>query len=666
MEKRDLIKGIILINACLILMPFVSAEILIGQVDSLYNVGDTLNYNITISASTSTSDFLISKIVCDSGDIEIFKSPYSLKSSERKMISISAKLDNFLVKNFGGICHISASYNGAGTSSQNFDLSRRINIQFLLDSSVNPGKEVKISGIARKSNAELLNGFIEASIKEIDLRASSIVSEGNFNISLTIPKNAPSGSYNAIIKAYDKDDLNNIGNEGNSSGIIRIKQVIEEIDIALNKQEFFPGEEVIYTILLLDQAGNLAKQEATAFISGPATNFTSNLLFTSGEANSFSLGADYPPGYWTINAKFGSLEIKKVFYVNELENVSFAIINNTLIITNTGNVQVNKPIQISIGEFSEVKEVSLGVGAIKKYTLSAPDGNYNIRATKDNKSFSLGSSFLTGKAIEITETNDIFGSKLPFWVWLIAILILCLIIIYFYDKTAKKAYYGKTPSIFSSLKDSFHLIKFKKSEPYVMQASPTAPRNIKNMVGPAGKKEGSVVVAIKIKNFKSLESSGSESLEVIEKIISHAKGIARIQDEGETKLFIFSPSITKEQDNKMKALKFARNIERTLSIHNQKYASKIKYGIGVNIGEMIIESIDGRPKFSSIGNTIVTAKKAADKSDGAVLMSYALHNQARNIAKDDALPGENFWKLRSIVDRSEHEEFIQRFMKKQS
>ncbi|MEK6892720.1 MAG: hypothetical protein AABX07_00800 [Nanoarchaeota archaeon] len=666
MGKRDLIFGSLILGIVFILMPLASAEILIGQTDSLYNIGGVLDYNITLSSSIGTSDFLISKIVCDSGDIEIFKSPYSIKPNERKTISISAKLDNFLIKNFAGICYITASYSGANARGQNFDLSRKVNVQFFLDSVADPEKEVKISGIARKSNSELLDGFVEVSVKEIGLQASSIVSKGNFNLSLIIPRNAASGSYEVVIRAYDKDDLNNIGNEGSANGIIRVKQIIEGIDVALNKQEFLPGEDVVYTILLSDQAESLARQEAISIISGPGKNFTSSILVISGEANTFSLGSDYPPGYWNVNAKFGDLEIKKGFYVGEFENVSFSIVNKTLIITNTGNIPLNKPIQISVGNFSEIKNVALGVGAIKKYEISAPDGNYDISTTKGDESFNLGSSFLTGKAIEINETNDIFGSKLYFWMWAIVILLLCTIVIYFYIKNAKKAYYGKTPSIFSPLRRTSNERNYTKLDMDIPQSAPIISKAVKNIPSSVGKKEGSVIVAVKIKNFKELKSSES-SLAVVEKIIRNAEEIkARVQDEDETKLFIFSPIITKEQDNKMKALKFARNAERSLSAHNQKYASKIKYGIGVHIGEMIIESIDGKLKFSSLGNTIVTAKKAADKSDGAVLLSYALHNQARNLVKDDALPGENFWKLRSIVDRSEHDEFIQRFMKKQS
>ena len=85
----------------ILLVPLVSAEILISQTNSLYNLGDDFDVTISVLANSDTSSFFTTQLACVSTNetklIEIYKSPLSLKSGEEKTITISASFDKFLV-----------------------------------------------------------------------------------------------------------------------------------------------------------------------------------------------------------------------------------------------------------------------------------------------------------------------------------------------------------------------------------------------------------------------------------------------------------------------------------------------------------------------------------------------------------------------------------------
>jgi hypothetical protein len=656
MKKGELL--IFSIGIFLLLVPFISAEVIIGQTEALYNLGDSLNINITLSSPVGVNSFLILKIVCDSGEVEIYKSTHKLGLQERKNVYVSTMLDSLLITNLQRDCFVSGSYAGDGFKSQKFEISKRVDLQFASDKAVNPDSELKISGVAKKANGGSLNGFVEVSVPSIGISNSGFVNDGEFNLSLDIPRKVHSGSYEINVRAYDKDDQKAIANEGSLNGLFKINQIIELMDIAFDKTEIAPGENLVYTVLLYDQAEDQAKEEVEASVIKPDGSISEKVLTFSGSHNTLLTKKNSAPGYWAIEAKSGTFEYKKTFYIKEFENVSFSIINETLSITNTGNVPFNKPLKLSIGEFSEIKDMNLEVGATKKFKLSAPNGVYSIGASGSNESYNLGNTFLTGRSLFIKDSEDDSGSNLSFWMWSLVILALCFGVVYFSRKTIKRSYFGRTPKSLSLP----NIFKKKDSFENLNQKTASTALNSKFFGNRGGKKESCVVVSLKIKNNKPEEDISSVINSVFEKA-RMAKG--KILDNEEYKVIIFSQTLTKEEDNKMRALKFARTIAFLLEGHNKSSAAKIKFGIGVHIGEMIIESIGSIFKFNALGNTIVLAKKASEKSDGGIFLSKAFQMSARNLIKAEPLPAENFWRLKSIVDRSEHEEFIQRFMKKQ-
>ncbi len=658
-----------------------SAEVLVGQTESLYSLGDSLNVNVTLSSSVGTSDFLVSKLVCGSGDIEIYRSPYNLKSGERKVVQISFKLDSLLLRNLGGVCNIAASYGGSSSTSQSFDVNDEVNVQFYSPSVTDPGNEVKISGSVKKSNGDLLDGFFEISVEGLGLSNKGLVKDGQFNGSVYIPKNAVSGTYEISVKVYDRDDLNAIANEGANTGVLRVKQIIEGIDIAFEKMEITPGEDFAYSILLLDQAGKESKQEVEVSLINPNGEIVKTLMVFSGVTGNFSFKTSDISGNWKVSSKFNQLTNEKTFYVAELEDADFYIANNTLYAINVGNMPYWNTITLAIGEETVFKEISLGVGETKKFKLSAPAGSYNIKIVENDGEQYLGRALLSGNSIGVGEYDEI-SKHLSFWIWLVALIALCLAAIYFYKKSAQKRYYGKGPEtpVFKSSKSlrGFGSRAYESSplKPVVMpvrerdstisELKRSSLKALKPAKSDFGKKEKSVVVALNVRNLEEMAGAGEDALAPIGRIIDNAKKAgAKFKDENNYKLFIFAQSINKKKNNTYDSLQFIKKVDEFLTEHNKKKALKINYGIGGNSGDLIIEAKQGQFMVNSSGNTILLAKKAAARAKNEAIISQALKHDLPGIVKATAMPGENFFKLNSLVDRSPQEEFISKFMNRQ-
>jgi hypothetical protein len=180
-----------------------------------------------------------------------------------------------------------------------------------------------------------------------------------------------------------------------------------------------------------------------------------------------------------------------------------------------------------------------------------------------------------------------------------------------------------------------------------------------------GKKEKVAVVALNIRNISELEESGGDGFSVVSRIIQEAKLLrARYKDERDYKLFIFAPSIMKELQIGSKVLSFIKRAEQTLTDYNKKHALKVQCGIGANVGEMIVEAVDGHYKLSAFGSLVILAKKAASRSKGESLIAASMRKEYLNLVRGEALPGMNFWRLDNVINREPHREFLDRFSKR--
>ncbi|MBU0761052.1 MAG: hypothetical protein KJ600_02410 [Nanoarchaeota archaeon] len=633
-----------------------SAELLLGQTESLYNFGDKFEITIKISSQKYTSNFLTASLICSGKQIEIYKSPHTVESGSEKEILISTNLDKFLVEDAQGDCFIRAKYGGEESESQKFEITKSIGVTLTMNGILfDPGDQVNVNGNAQKANSELLEGFVEIKILGIDFSFTGKTKEGQFNLSFTIPDDASAGSYEIITRAYEKDALEEIINEGTTKGIIRINQIIKEIGIALNTQSVSPTEEFSYSILLYDQARETAEKEVSVVIYKPDGSVFEKKVARGGETNYINLENNSPPGYWKIQSKINELETTKEFFVEEFKEISFSLENKTLTIVNVGNTPYTGPVEIAIGETKEIKELEeLGVGESKKFELLAPDGEYSIEVLGGAKRENLGTTFLTGRAISVRDiTGGFFGTSFKILIGLIIILIIAVVVVYFYKKISRgKFHSGK-------------ILPGKKTD-----IAQTSTSSIKKSEGQAphlidkGEKQEASIISLKIKNMQEISSKDSHAVKSIDSALWRAKESgAKIYSDGEYRIMIFTQATTKEKDNTLKAIRIAQSIERVLKSHNRA-GQKVEFGIGVNTGTMIVESKNGKFKFMSLDNTIAATKRISEISNSEILISEAIHRKTVGKIKTTKTQDKNLWKIEKITDRGDHSDYVRKFGKK--
>jgi len=647
--------GVLGILFVLLIVPAVSAEIfLITQPERLYSIGDDFNINIELQSAVPISDFFTATLVCNSYVAEIYRAPITLAPGESETIDIETKLGAYLFGSISGDCVLKAKYAGEEVSSHGFLISRNIDLSANVGGVLSaPGASFTVSGGATKSNGLPLDGFAEVNIPALNASATNSISAGVFLFNFTVPSDAPAGSYDIFIRAYERDEVGVVINEGLTTAIVKVKQIVRKLDIAFNEETVSLDNELLFTALAYDQAEAEVIKELGATVYDPEGEVFEKRLVKTGVAESLGITSNFAPGNWVVSIQLGDLETTRVFYVEEVMDAEFTLEEDSLVVVNIGNVPYSNPVAVEIGEVTEIKEIEVGVGEEVRFRLFAPDGVYDISVRDDGEEASyLGSGILTGRAVSVGDGGGFLG--VSHIIWFMIILVLVFVAMFLHRKYRSRDFVGSVP-------------KLSKIIPKISKGStPVAPVAAVKGSGEiqSGKKEEGAVVALKIKNLESVRKSRAKG--VLNEILHSAKtSRAKIYIDGDYRVIMFSPILTKDKDNNMRAVRIAKAIEKALVEYNNKSADSVEFGIGVNVGDMIVESSHGRFKFTSLGNTVATAKKISDQSDSEVLLSKKLHRKVVGAVKGEKLRDKDMWKIKKITSREKHADFIKNFINRQ-
>lgn len=642
----------ILLSFLFIFLGFISlvpAEVSITQPESTYNKGDEFGLNVSLVRSDSINGFLEVNIECDSGVVSLYRSPIALKSGQRKNVEISTFLEEIVIGKVLGKCNVKGSYSDELVKSRDFTISTDVDVSAtFLKNSYNPGENLIFDGLAVKKNGKNLNGFLEVSLPGTSFTNLINVNEGMFSSSISLPTDLPAGEQSLVLHAYEKDLNGDIINEGTFNSNVKIAQVAKEAKIALNKESILPGEELIYTVLVYDQTNQDMKAVGEVVIVSSDGKILLSKSVSSGDASTLLIASNSTPGLWSVKGKVGEIITKKDFNIENLEKVSFEMMNSSLTVRNIGNVFYNKSIEIKIGDVSELKQINLMVGESKRYRLAAPDGNYEVKISEGIETESLGSVFLTGKTVSVQEEAKMkFLTSTVTWVWVIILILFGLAVAFYYKKIAKSDFVGKKPDY------------------PLLNASNIDSVNRKDIDN--GRKEKVNVVSLKIKGLAEFMNEDSSAGEIIKRVLQETRELkAKVVQSGENFNMIFAPIMTKDTDNSLRSVNIANLIKREFDAHNKKYAQKIEYGLGIHEGDMIVELNKGDLKFNPLSNAISYAKKMADSLDGEVYLSNQLHSATRAKVKVEKSKDGLYWKVNSIPDGDKHTKFIRKFMERQS
>lgn len=628
--KRELILVLLLLTV----IPMASAEIFITQPESVYSLGDSMQIQATIRPNAPTNDFMLMQLICTNITFDIYRNYFNLNPQEERQVDIDFLVDNSLGLGDEEECYVLASYGEDSVESIMFDVTRKISIGLNLAKKIwEPGEKMDITGTAIKMNGQGANGFVDILIEPAGLSASAIVSNGSFNLSLILPDDY-SGEQIVNSRVYEKNVRNEVTNEGDSESIIEIRAKLSQIRINLNSNSINPGDSVDYTIELVDQGGNVMSGDVAVTIFKPNGLAFLEEIKSSGTQSTIQTFSNSSAGYWKIEAALGNTTETKLFYVEEKRELTFSLLNETLLVTNVGNVIFEGPIEIFIGSENEIIQVKLGVGENKKYKLSAPEGDYQVVAKEGDKEVNFGAISLTGRVVDIGEVGEgISGAVKNNWIaWIFIVAILgVLALMFFYRK---------------GLSDALQA-KFTRT-----------PKNEDGIVSNGARFEAGVVL------LNTAENLDSYSLAAVEQAVEKAKEYgAGVNYDGAHRIMLFTPLLTKKKDNIETALKAANEMENVLKDYNRKHSHQVKYGIGVNFGHIIAENKAGKMRFVSVGNVISLAKRMSAQAKEEILVSDAFHRRTLNIGKFEKK--DDYWKVSSVADRGQHEKFIKGFLDKQ-
>ena len=638
----------------LFLINLASAEILLGQTKTIYSAGDNLILNLNVKSTSGNQGFLHVDLRCGNESETVLHVPLTLSAGESQNFDNNISLTKNFLNGMLGICYLEASFAGETDQSQNFEISDVLLVDLSVPKTeLKAGDSLLVTGTAKRKNGDNANGYLDLSIKGTSLSARGLVENGKFYLNVNIPKDIESGSYILDVDVYEQDSNNEKSNEGRASITLRIMQVPAKIEVALTENSVNPGSNMSFMIFLYDQANKKIDADTSVDVTDSYNSVVWERITRTSELVVIPLDKNTSSGYWSVEAKYENLSVKRLFYVGENQEADFRIINDTLIVINMGNTPYRKAIQISIGDNVEIKQMDLDIGESVRYRLLAPDGLYKVSVSDGTKEINIGDVSLTGNVIGVMDVRRNVGliNQYPI-VWLFLIVVFGLAIFLFVQRTSRK----KTSFYETSSSKPVNVRKETKEK--IVERS-----KVSGLVEGKIKAEYSLVakgekveaglVAVKLKNLNNINSETKQRLSSVFDSVSKAA----VFNSQEFVVLVFSPNITRTFSNAMLATKAAIDIKEKLAGEN------IDFGIGVHAGEIISTIEGGKLKFTPLANNLGAVKKAAELADKDILITKDVHNKTMNEVKTTRfdLEGREFYKIDRVSDRGQYEDFISKF-----
>jgi len=186
----------------------------------------------------------------------------------------------------------------------------------------------------------------------------------------------------------------------------------EKLDIQI-ENNYIPGQDINFKLILYDDENNKILGQINYIIQNYYSEIIKQGVAGSGDEVVFKLPEDAIQGPWKISASYNSVEVNRLFNVDDLEKAEISLEGDILIIRNIGNTPYDKRILIYIGDNDQTAQIFLEVGQTKEIRLTAPDGKYDIKVIEgnDEKTLEFKEVSLTGNVIGL---ERVLG-KAGFW-----------------------------------------------------------------------------------------------------------------------------------------------------------------------------------------------------------------------------------------------------------
>ena len=696
MKKRAILQLIILNLLLLLTINNVAAVVYLSELDDAYNLGDMINLEVSISPIEKGPISI--KLVCDNKESLI-----SYTSNPTENFSVQLPLTSVHINDLTGDCYFSANYNSVDYKSLVFKISKKLDVSLSPDSFfIKPGEDLIVKGSAKRLNGAGANGVVEITIPNLgavsvennqndtgnltndtnNVNSGDIfygnIQNGEFSVIVNIRKDTPAGEYRIEVFAYEKDEEDQKISEGIARGNLIVAQVLTDIDIAIDGQNINPGIVFGFRPILLDQTGKNIDDEASVIILDAHNNRVFEGIFKSDSSGQYNLPTNVSAGYYTIRANNGNTTKEKTFYINEKAMVSFEFVNETLIVTNIGNVRYDKDIQVELNGKPFVKKVSLGLGESTKFKLTGANEEYSIKVSDGESEITRTGVTLTGNVVGVEEDKGSgikrFGIVNSPIMWIFFIIILAGILLFFLRNKLKKRSFAY-PSM-PERKSSGSIVEGPRKITVIPRTESKkednkTPTSVVSISGPIRAEQASVVqgdkhkvavIAIKVKN-----ELGTLLQHRLDKAVEAAyvrRGA--VYKQRNDVIIIFSPLLTNSLKNELTAAAVAKKIMENINYMNRKFKDKIEYGISISSGEVINKVENKKLIFTPLRSLIPAAKSLADLAKEEVLMSKeAFESSSTDLKSERKRIGDrDVYVLKGVVDHEKNKKFIDDFVKR--
>ena len=654
-----------LLFAIFYVLSLISAEVIIQQQpNSLYNFGDVASVGVKIAASQNINDFFSMVLICGGKESEIHKEYIGLKPGEEKSIDAQVPLSKGFI--LGTSCNVKSILGSVYVLSNEFTVSDKVYVNITdPKTDLKPGEGFVYSGRAIKENGKGVEGFVDLQILSngsVIQEFSDTVHAGDFIINFTLPENTEAGTHAERFYVYEKDGQN-VTNNGQAIITVNVAQVPTSLEIFFEdaNKTISPSEELKVKAVLHDQTGESIPGNAIITIKDSTGKIISQFEVSNNEFINFPVKYNIAPAEWSVVAVSNEISVENRFTILEKEAVDKKLVNNTLILTNIGNVPFNKTVIIKIGGESVPLDVYLSVDESKKYVLTAPDGYHDVQIFGAGEALT-GNAFLTGSAIgakQYSSFSEIISHPL---IWIFVILILGFVAFVIFKKGYPKSFIGMIGTKKVALGEMISLDEVQKGKIIKTQSPAEMVLSIK------GEKQDVSLVALKFKNYESISKSAEGCQETFGKLAHLAEdNKAHLYENNGSFAFIFAPVKTRTFKNEKPALTLALQIKDILDHHNKLFKQKINYGISVNHGPVIARLENGILKFMATGNLMNMAKRIAGASHEEVLLSEEIKTRlaAEVKAEKKDFDGFSAYSIKEVRDRDpENKKFITNFVRK--
>jgi hypothetical protein len=639
----------------------VSADIIIKeQPRELYNLGEIVHVPTKIFTSSGVENFFLMKLICNGVESEIHRQYISLAAGAEMEINSAIPLTTQFIGRSNGLCTIKAIIGDIYVLTNEFRISNWIDVKIETEKTeFKPKESLIVEGTAKKENGENVNGFIDLLMPGTDIEAKDTIQNGYFLVNLTLPKDIAAGQYLTQLNIYEKDAQGNISNTGFVDYNVLIVQVPTSLEIVFGDSKVIPGEDLNVKGVLHDQTGEKIESDVTLSLINEDGKIMEQKDLASDEYLEYPIEYNQAPLEWEVIAVAGELETNEVFNISEKEYAEIDLINKTVIITNKGNVPYNETVIVRIGEEIVNFDSYVGVNEVKKYSLSAPEGEYIVQIEAGKNKFNQ-TVMLTGNAIRIKEIGPgiLQSVRYPFvWIFIIGILGFMTYIVY--KKGYQRAFIGYIQKR-----------RAKKVEAKVDQAMTdnTSSRNKAELsLSIKGDKQDISLICLKLKNKKDTINNESIQNKIAELIKIAEQEKAVTYNNQENLFFLFVPVKTKTFKNQATAAKVARELKASIEKYNKMAKEKINFGLSLNYGTIVAKEEKDSLKFMSMGTLITSAKKLAGLSEGEVYLTKDMNEKLLTEAKTEKHQknGVEVFMIKEMRVKGEHnKKFLNDFVKK--